>query len=501
MDVNFALEDYEVARGFILSCQSYPVTDKVTVDFDQTGIETSAAREVAWRNCTRCVLINCGNSREESPVSHPLFERHRATLDRAVQAIAERSYWSAYPESAESQDLRRRRGRGRQGGVRRAARQALSADAAGARSGRSAASSRRSACRSASRYPKADIDALLAAVATRARPVAQGRSGSVGRRLPGDSRAHQQRELRDRQRRHAHDRTGVHDGVPGRRPACAGPRARSGRLRVGRVAARAGEGATGKSRRARTSRSGWRSTIAIVPRGIGLVIGCCTFPTWNGYPGLFASLATGNAVIVKPHPGAILPLAITVRDRARSAGRGRLRSERRDAGRARRRRRHRANARAAARGEDHRLHRQHRQRPLARGERAAGAGVHRKGGRQPDHHRLRRRHARASRATSRSRWRCIPGQMCTAPQNIYVPKDGIDTAEGPAHVRPGRRGHRRGRAEAAGRSGARGRGAGRGAERRRGQAARGRALARARSCSTRRRSRIPRFRTRRSARR
>jgi ring-1,2-phenylacetyl-CoA epoxidase subunit PaaE len=37
MDVNFALEEYEVARGFILACQSYPVTDKVTVDFDQTG--------------------------------------------------------------------------------------------------------------------------------------------------------------------------------------------------------------------------------------------------------------------------------------------------------------------------------------------------------------------------------------------------------------------------------------------------------------------------------
>jgi ring-1,2-phenylacetyl-CoA epoxidase subunit PaaE len=37
MDVNFALEDYEVARGFILSCQSYPVTDKVVIDFDQTG--------------------------------------------------------------------------------------------------------------------------------------------------------------------------------------------------------------------------------------------------------------------------------------------------------------------------------------------------------------------------------------------------------------------------------------------------------------------------------
>jgi ring-1,2-phenylacetyl-CoA epoxidase subunit PaaE len=38
MDVNFALEDYEVARGFILACQSYPATDKVTVNFDDTGM-------------------------------------------------------------------------------------------------------------------------------------------------------------------------------------------------------------------------------------------------------------------------------------------------------------------------------------------------------------------------------------------------------------------------------------------------------------------------------
>ncbi|WP_171164590.1 phenylacetic acid degradation protein PaaN [Streptomyces sp. I05A-00742] len=50
-----------------------------------------------------------------------------------------------------------------------------------------------------------------------------------------------------------------------------------------------------------------------VPRGIALVIGCNTFPTWNGYPGLFASLATGNPVLVKPHPRAVLPLALTVR--------------------------------------------------------------------------------------------------------------------------------------------------------------------------------------------
>jgi phenylacetic acid degradation protein paaN len=53
-------------------------------------------------------------------------------------------------------------------------------------------------------------------------------------------------------------------------------------------------------------------TFHVVPRGVALVIGCNTFPTWNSWPGLFASLATGNAVVVKPHPRAVLPLAITV---------------------------------------------------------------------------------------------------------------------------------------------------------------------------------------------
>ena len=37
MDVNFALEDYELARGFVLTCQSHPVSDRVSVDYDQTA--------------------------------------------------------------------------------------------------------------------------------------------------------------------------------------------------------------------------------------------------------------------------------------------------------------------------------------------------------------------------------------------------------------------------------------------------------------------------------
>lgn len=55
-----------------------------------------------------------------------------------------------------------------------------------------------------------------------------------------------------------------------------------------------------------------RKTYALVPRGVGLVICCASFPTWNAYPAMFASLATGNPVVVKPHPIAVLPMALVV---------------------------------------------------------------------------------------------------------------------------------------------------------------------------------------------
>jgi phenylacetic acid degradation protein paaN len=55
-----------------------------------------------------------------------------------------------------------------------------------------------------------------------------------------------------------------------------------------------------------------RKTFKAIPKGINLVIGCSTFPTWNTVPGLYAALITGNPVIVKPHPKSILPIAIVV---------------------------------------------------------------------------------------------------------------------------------------------------------------------------------------------
>ena len=51
----------------------------------------------------------------------------------------------------------------------------------------------------------------------------------------------------------------------------------------------------------------------LIPRGTSIVITCATFPQWNGYPAILASLATGNPVVVKPHPNTTLPVALFVR--------------------------------------------------------------------------------------------------------------------------------------------------------------------------------------------
>lgn len=56
-----------------------------------------------------------------------------------------------------------------------------------------------------------------------------------------------------------------------------------------------------------------RKRYRLVPRGVSVCFACATFPTWNAYPAMLASLATGNPVIVKPHPSAILPMALAVR--------------------------------------------------------------------------------------------------------------------------------------------------------------------------------------------
>jgi phenylacetic acid degradation protein paaN len=49
-----------------------------------------------------------------------------------------------------------------------------------------------------------------------------------------------------------------------------------------------------------------------VPKGISLILGFPYFPSRDTTPSIFASLITGNPVIVKPHSGSILSIAIVV---------------------------------------------------------------------------------------------------------------------------------------------------------------------------------------------
>ena len=53
-------------------------------------------------------------------------------------------------------------------------------------------------------------------------------------------------------------------------------------------------------------------TFTVVPRGVALVIGCNTFPTWNSWPGLFAFAGHRQPGGRQAAPAAVLPLAITV---------------------------------------------------------------------------------------------------------------------------------------------------------------------------------------------
>ena len=50
----------------------------------------------------------------------------------------------------------------------------------------------------------------------------------------------------------------------------------------------------------------------LVPVGTAVVVTCGSYPAWNAWPAMLANLATGNPVVLKPHPNGILPVAIAV---------------------------------------------------------------------------------------------------------------------------------------------------------------------------------------------
>ncbi len=296
-------------------------------------------------------------------MSHPLFERHRALLDQALNAISTRGYWTPFPESPSPKVY----GESAPAAGKAAFDALLNkpfAGASGASVGSVGGEMSPYGIALGVTYPKLDLDRLFADIAkAEAAWRKAGPETWVGVALEILSRINKRSFEIAHAVMHTTGQAFVMSFQAG------GPHAQDRGLEavayaweeMHRIPAKAHwEKPQGKNEPIRMEKH-----YRIVPRGVGLVIGCNTFPTWNGYPGLFASLATGNAVIVKPHPNAVLPLAISVQIAREVIAESRLRSQYCHAGRACGRRRHGTETRAPARGEADRLHGQQRQRRMA----------------------------------------------------------------------------------------------------------------------------------------
>ncbi|MDK1342224.1 phenylacetic acid degradation protein PaaN [Streptomyces sp. 378] len=243
--------------------------------------------------------------------AHELIARHRSTLDQALEAIRTRAYWSPHPEHPKAY--------GENGSLDAAAGKAAFDALLGSRLDLGQPGTDDWVGGETSpygielgvTYPHADLDVLLPAM-------------KAGQRAWRDAGAEQRavvcleilKRVSDRTHEFAH--AVMHTSGQAFMMAfqAGGPHAQDRGLEAVAYAyveqVRTPDNAEWSKPQGKRDPLAMTKQFTPVPRGIGLVIGCNTFPTWNGYPGLFASLATGNAVLVKPHPRAVLPLALTV---------------------------------------------------------------------------------------------------------------------------------------------------------------------------------------------
>ncbi|UIX32582.1 phenylacetic acid degradation protein PaaN [Streptomyces sp. GQFP] len=243
--------------------------------------------------------------------AHQLIAQHRPTLDQALEAIRTRAYWSPHPEHPKAY--------GEDGSLDLAAGKAafdavlntrLDLDQPGTDDWVGGEESPYGIALGVT-YPHADVDVLLPAM----------KAGQRAWRDAGaEVRAMVCLEILKRISGRTHEFAHAVMHTSGQAFMMAfqagGPHAQDRGLEA--VAYAYAEQVRTPGTAEWNKPQGKRDPLALtkhftpVPRGVALLIGCNTFPTWNGYPGLFASLATGNAVLVKPHPRAVLPLALTV---------------------------------------------------------------------------------------------------------------------------------------------------------------------------------------------
>ncbi|MFD7760000.1 phenylacetic acid degradation protein PaaN [Streptomyces microflavus] len=244
-----------------------------------------------------------------------LSETHRPTLDQALETIGTRAYWSPHPEHPKAY------GEGGAPGSLGAAEGKAAFDAVlntrldlgqPGTDGWTGGETSPYGPELGVEYPHADVDVLLPAM----------RAGTSAWRAAGpETRALVCLEILSRISARTHELAHAVMHTSGQAFMMAfqagGPHAQDRGLEAVAYAyqeqVRTPETADWSKPQGKRDPLKLTKSFTTTGRGISLLIGCNTFPTWNGYPGLFASLATGNPVLVKPHPRAVLPLALTVR--------------------------------------------------------------------------------------------------------------------------------------------------------------------------------------------
>ena len=242
--------------------------------------------------------------------THPLLDTHRETLEAATQALRERSYYSRYPESPSPRVY----GEGSSERGQLAHQETLNKDFDGLAeqptTGRSVGSEKSPYGPTLGvRYPELDVEAAMTA-AQEAMPAWRDAGAEV--RAAVLTEAIERINARSHEMAHAVMHTSGQPFVMSFQAG--GPHAQDRALEAVVVALeeqRRVPGSVTWEKPAKGDPIRMQKDYRVVPRGVALVIGCNTFPTWNAYPGIFASLATGNPVVIKPHPRAVLPLALT----------------------------------------------------------------------------------------------------------------------------------------------------------------------------------------------
>jgi phenylacetic acid degradation protein paaN len=243
-------------------------------------------------------------------MSNVFFSQHKATLDQALQAIATRGYWSSFSEMPSPKVYGETANADGKAAFDARLNKSFSLTQPG-RTGQTGAEKSPYGFDLGITYPRADLNVLIGAIQTAAKEWRNaGPETWTGISL----------EILQRLNRRSFEIAYSVMHTTGQAFMMAfqagGPHAQDRGLEAVAYAwsemSRIPQKAYWEKPQGKHDPLKMEKQYRIVPRGIGLVIGCSTFPTWNSYPGLFADLATGNAVIVKPHPGAILPLAITV---------------------------------------------------------------------------------------------------------------------------------------------------------------------------------------------